>query len=40
METTWYTAGISAYVLNWIMTVVVPSVGKEHISSFTRIQLI
>lgn len=28
------------YVLNWIMTVVVPSVGKKHISSLMCIQLI
>lgn len=27
-------------VLNWVMTVVVPSAGKEHISSFMCIQLI
>lgn len=40
MEITWCTAGISVYVLNWIMTVVVSSPGKKHISSFMHIQLI
>lgn len=39
-EIAWYTAGISVYVLNWIITAVVPSAGKEHISSFMHIQLI
>jgi len=40
MEITGYTAGISVYVLNGIMTVVVPSAGKEHISSVTWMELV